>query len=280
MENRRRFLQATAAAAVTSRSVLGANDRIQMGIIGTGWRGMDVRGFFQRHSDCVFVAACDVVKSKLDEAAKTIGGKVDTYSDYRRLLERKDIDAVLVATPDHWHGPIFVDACDAGKDVYVEKPATNNIDAGLAMVDAAHRNKSVSQVGVQQRSGVHFQEAAKLVKDGLLGDVTFAECRYSGGYGGARVAYEDPPADLDWEMFQGPAPRHRYQPNRQRSWRSFYDLRRRIGYRLGRPPYRRRKLVSRSRSPNSDKCFSPVRWHRESRPSPGAQRLLNYLAIR
>src|SRR5579864_233194 len=131
MENRRRFLQAAAGAAVVSRSVLGANDRIQMGLIGCGTRGNMDSGFLSRHKDCVFVAACDVAKAKLDQTAAKLaqnGGKVDTYGDYRRVLERKDIDAVLVATPDHWHSPITVAACEAGKDVYVEKPISNGID--------------------------------------------------------------------------------------------------------------------------------------------------------
>src|SRR5579864_6112694 len=109
MENRRRFLQAAAGAAVVSRSVLGANDRIQMGLIGCGTRGNMDSGFFLRHKDCVFVAAADVVKSKLNETATKLeqnGARVQQFSDYRRMLERKDIDAVLIATPDHWHSPM------------------------------------------------------------------------------------------------------------------------------------------------------------------------------
>src|SRR5437879_7139546 len=112
MDNRRSFLKATLATAAMSRPVLGANDRIRMGLIGCGTRGNMVSGFFGKHKDCVFVAACDVAKTKLQQtAAKLAGsdGKVDQYADHRRLLERKDIDAVLIATPDHWHSPMTVE---------------------------------------------------------------------------------------------------------------------------------------------------------------------------
>src|ERR1035441_4418642 len=124
MENRRRFLQAS-AAAVTARSVLGANDRVQMAIIGTGTRGNQVFTGFSAHTDQVFVAACDVAADRLD-AFVTKNGKMDTYKDYRRVLERKDIDAVLITAPDHQHEPILQAALSAGKDAYIEKPISNS----------------------------------------------------------------------------------------------------------------------------------------------------------
>lgn len=228
MENRRTFLKAAAATAAVSRSVLGANDRVQLGLIGCGTRGTMDSGFLLRHKDCVFVAACDVFKSRLDPAIPRLsqlggGGKVDGYGDYRRILERQDIDAVLVTTPDHWHSPITVDACSAGKDVYVEKPISNTIPAAQRMVQAARQYNRVVQMGVQQREGEAFKEAAKLVQDGLLGKVTHVELVYEGGYARTAEPNQDPPADLDWEMFQGPAPRHPYRPSRQRSWRAYYD---------------------------------------------------------
>src|SRR5512145_2724460 len=139
MENRREFLKATAAAAVVSQRVLGANDRIRMGVIGTGSRGTIVNALFRKHADCEFVAACDVRETRLNTLIKQIQGKVDAYGDYRRILERKDVDAVLVTTPDHWHSPITVEACAAGKDVYVEKPISNTITAAQKMVEAARK---------------------------------------------------------------------------------------------------------------------------------------------
>ncbi len=221
MENRRAFLKASAGAAAVAGRVLGANDRIRMAVIGTGVRGLIVANLFRKHADCELVAACDVRRSALDRTIKQLGIKLDSYGDYRRVLERKDIDAVLVATPDHWHGPITVDACAAGKDVYVEKPLSNTIEAGQKMVAAARKYKRVVQLGTQQRSGAHFQEAGNLVQEGLIGKVSHVLLHMPGGYTQVTRPAEAPPADLDWEMFQGPAPRRPYSPSRL-GWRSYY----------------------------------------------------------
>ena len=221
MESRRNFLRTTAAAAVVSQTVRGANDRIQMGVIGTGGRGMQVFHDFSWHDDCVFIAACDVYGARLAGAVQTIGGKVDSYADYRRILDRKDIDAVLVTTPDHWHSPIVVDAVSAGKDVYVEKPVSNTLAAAQRMVEANQRYGRVVQVGCQQRSTVHFQECVKMIQDGLLGKVTHAVLFYQGNYTQIQQPPETPPPTLDWEAFQGPAPRKPFSSGRL-FWRSFY----------------------------------------------------------
>jgi predicted dehydrogenase len=224
METRREFIKtmATAAAvASASRPIQGANDRIRMAVIGTGTRGqMDTR-FFMSHPDCEFVAACDVRKTRLDQAMKAIGGSVQGYGDYRRILERKDIDAVLVTTPDHWHGPIVAQACAAGKDAYVEKPMTHTIEDALMAVEAAKKYKRVVQLGVQQRSGAHFQECAKMIQDGYIGKVSHCVLNQPGSYGGVMQPTAPVPEDLDWEMFQGPAPRHPFSPSYLR-WRAFY----------------------------------------------------------
>ena len=222
METRRKFLQTSTAAAVVSQTVRGANDRVQMGVIGTGSRGMQVWGGFSQHADVAFIAACDVDRARLDTAVPKMGGKVDSYGDYRRVLERKDIDAVLITTPDHWHSQIMVDACAAGKDVYVEKPVSNTIPAAQRMVEAAQKYKRVVQVGLQQRSWPHFRDCCKMIQDGLLGPVAHAILLYPGGYTRAVQPPEAPPATLDWEMWQGPAPRRPYSPSR-RGWRAFYS---------------------------------------------------------
>ncbi len=226
MGNRRTFLQASAAAAAASGPVLGANDTVRMGCIGCGTRGNMVAGFLRRHKDCVFLAACDVARTRLDQTVAKLGeggGKVDAYDDYRRMLDRKDIDAVLVATPDHWHGPMTVDACSAGKDVYVEKPVSNAIEPGQRMVEAARRHNRVVQVGLQQRQGQHFQEAAKLVQGGLLGKVSHVALQFPGSYTSPPEENTPPPPDLNWDMFQGPAERRAYKASRQRRWRAYYD---------------------------------------------------------
>ncbi len=221
MDTRRRFLQASAAAAVVSKTVLGANDRIQMGIIGTGGRGMQVQASFAKHQDCAFIAACDVAKDRLDQAVQKIGGKVDAYGDYRRILDRKDIDAVLITTPDHWHAPMMTAACDVGKDVYVEKPVSNTLEGSQQMLAAAQKTRRIVQVGCQQRSWPHFQEAAKML--GMIGQVTHIVLRFPASYTSVQQPPQDPPAGLDWAGWLGPAPKKPYSPGRQRGWRAFYD---------------------------------------------------------
>jgi predicted dehydrogenase len=162
MQTRRNFLHASAATAALSRSVLGANDRVRMAIIGTGSRGTLVHEGFTQHNDQVFVAACDVARDRLDQFV-TKAGKMATFTDYRKVLEQKDVDAVLITTPDHWHAPIMIAAVEAGKDVYVEKPISNTIEPAQRMVEAVHRTKRIVQVGLQQRSWDHFQESIKLL---------------------------------------------------------------------------------------------------------------------
>ena len=177
MENRRTFLKTmavAAAAASTSRTVLGQNEKVRMAVIGTGTRGQMVTRFFMTHPDCEFVAACDVRKTRLDQALQAMGGKVEAYGDYRRILDRKDIDAVLVTTPDHWHGPIVAQACAAGKDAYVEKPMTHTIE------DARHGGRGGQEVQEGRAArGAATQRAAlpgmrETDPGGLLGKVSHA----------------------------------------------------------------------------------------------------------
>ena len=228
MQSRRGFVVSSAAAltAASARSVMGANDRLRLGVIGTGGRGTYVMSLFQKNEDVAVGAMCDVYKPNLEAAVqknKVAPGTFESYSDYRRVLERKDIDILLVATPDHWHCPIVIDACQAGKDVYVEKPLSNEIEPCQRAVAAVKKFNRVVQVGIQQRGYEHYQKAQKMVRDGLLGQVYLVMLMYSGLYGGRAGQPTDPPAGLDWEMFQGSAPRRQYVPGRQRSWRSFYD---------------------------------------------------------
>lgn len=240
--NRRDFLQAAFVAAAAARTtplfgsaqrtgVVGANERIRVGLIGCGNRGNQVAGDWMKHADSVFVAACDVAKDRLEKTAARLGAAqgtaVDGYEDYRRILERKDVDAVFIATPDHWHGPMTVDACAAGKDVYVEKPVSNAIEPALQMVEAARRYSRVVQVGQQQRSWHHFIEAAKLFQGGYVG-ATITHCQMCppGGGGGRPPqppqAAQGPPPGLNWELFQGPAKRKPFVPGRL-NWRGWYD---------------------------------------------------------
>jgi predicted dehydrogenase len=197
-----------------------------MAIIGCGGRGNQVLTSFGQLPNNVFVAACDVARDRLDQTAAKLSGsgaKVDTYEDYRRVLERKDIDAVLIATPDHWHSQMVIDASAAGKDSFVEKPVSNAIEPAVKMVDAARKYNRVVQVGLQQRSWPHFQEAAKLVREGLLGKVTHVVLQMSGG-GAPTLDPEAPvPEGLNWDLFQGPAKRKPYKVSRQRNWRYYWE---------------------------------------------------------
>src|SRR6185312_10691224 len=158
---RRQIFRAAAAGALAFTAgsysrILGANDRVRMGIVGCGDRGRYVMGVFQKSPQVEFVAACDIWGDHVDLAKKQAANARE-YGDHRKLLdEGKDIDAVLIATPDHWHSRIAIDSLNAGKDVYCEKPLTLRIEEGPRIVKAARENDRVCQVGMQQRSGWHY----------------------------------------------------------------------------------------------------------------------------
>ncbi len=224
MRTRREFFGGAAAVIATSaRPVLGANDRVRVGVIGNGHRGTYVMRGFMAYPDCQVAALCDVNQAKMESAQKVVGATVDKYGDYRRVLERKDIDAVLVATPDHWHGPIMIQACEAGKDVYVEKPLSNSLQVALEMVTAARKHNRVVQVGLQQRSIDYFATCRQMIQDGLLGKITHAAIIHPGAWGTDKVDPKATPPGLDWDLFQGSAPKQPYSDHRYNNWRSYYD---------------------------------------------------------
>ena len=229
METRRKFLKTSAAAltVAAARPIMGfqgANDRIRMAVIGCGNRAGRVFDSFARQANVQWVAGAEVNKAKLDAfmtpARQTF--KLDMAGDYRRILERKDVDAVLIGTPDHWHAQIMIDAVSAGKDVYVEKPASNTIPRINAMLEAYKKGKQVVQVGTQQRSWDHFAEAKKIMDSGLLGNVTHVTIVQPGSYARPKEAEQPVPPGLDWEMWQGPAPRKPFKPSRL-GFRAWYD---------------------------------------------------------
>ncbi len=228
---RRQFGRAAAAAwvgaAVSGRRVLGANDRVRMGFIGLGNRGDQVLDAFLKHPDLEIVALCDLYQPYLDFAAQKAGGRPRQFKDYRKLLELKDVDAVAVCTPDHWHALQTVHACEAGKDVYVEKPLSLVVSEGRAMVGAARRANRVVQVGLQRRSSAFTREAAELVKGGAIGKVTVVRSFHIQNEwpkGIDAPPDEPPPADFDWEAWLGPAPKRPYNKNRSfYRFRWFYD---------------------------------------------------------
>jgi predicted dehydrogenase len=217
--SRRGFLQTGAAVALSAASwnrVWGANERIGLGVIGYGLIGRIHTRNFKAQPDVQIVGLAETYRPRLEAGAALIGGNVTQYRDFRRLLENKDIDAVLVATPDHWHALMTMMACAAGKDVYVEKPLTLFVQEGRWMVETAKRYKRVVQVGTQQRSGPHYLRARDLIRSGRLGKLVSVQCSFfrnvSPGLGAPPD--QDPPADLDWDMWLGPAPQRPYNPNR------------------------------------------------------------------
>ncbi len=220
---RRELLSATAAAFTTSLftgSVKGANDRIAVGFIGLGAMGSGNLGYAMQVPEVEPVAVCDVYQPHLQravDAAGKHGFQPKAVKDFREVLADKSIDAVCISTPDHWHAYIAVEACKAGKDVWVEKPASKFVEEGQKMVQAARKYKRVVQAGTMQRSGGYFRKAAELVAAGTVGDVTFCHAFQSGstpreGYGNPPDSA--PPADLDWDMWLGPAPKVPFNANR------------------------------------------------------------------
>ena len=256
---RRGFLKdsTTSAAAVALglnltgapviRSARGANEKIRAGFIGIGNRGTQLLTRFIEQDDVEVAALCDVYEpylnrdySKVDQRLKdalgsripkmteNLGPNVTRHKDFRRLLDRKDIDAVVIASPDHWHAVQAIMACQAGKDVYVEKPLSVTIHEGRKMVEAATRYNRVVQVGLHRRSSEAYAQIAEHIKTGRIGKVTVGRAyrvsnMYPGGIG--RLPDTAPPKGLDWDMWLGPRPKRAYKDNivlyKFRWWQSY-----------------------------------------------------------
>lgn len=225
---RRTFLGVTASATAgagvaASRafgrkgpSAPGPNDTISVGLIGCGSRGPYVGYVFSIRPGVRVTALCDVNRKHLARAHKQFGGGPKTYGDYRNLLEDKDVDAVIVATNGHWHVLPAIDACAAGKDVYLEKPVGTSIGEGRAAVKAARRHDRIIQMGTQQHSWEHYRQAVELIRSGALGDISQVRVWDVGnvhpGFGSPLDG--PPPPELDWDFWLGPSPRVPYNPNR------------------------------------------------------------------
>lgn len=219
---RRTFAKSAAgAAALTAASytrAFGANDRVSVGFIGVGNRGDQLLDAFLTHKDVDVSAICDVYKPYLPAAAAKIekaGGHVHHFHDYRKLLEEK-LDAVVIATPDHWHALQFVDACRSGKHVYCEKPLSLTIGEGRRMADVAKETKRVTQVGLHRRSTPFVMEAVKLIQSGAIGKVTVAKSyhyRNETPMGIGSPKDSDPPEGLDYDLWLGPAKKVPFNAN-------------------------------------------------------------------
>jgi len=234
-KSRRKFIAASTRGIVSTGvvltaaqyvSVLGANDRVRLGVIGTGNRGGNVMGWFQKEPNVEVTALCDCYDRHVQGALQKTEGKAKTYTDYRQLLDDKNVDAVLIATPDHWHTQMTVDACRAGKDVYVEKPLTFTIEEGHQIINAVKEHKRVLQVGLQQRSGEHYMEAKReYVDKGKLGKITLVRTWWHGNsYHLRKPNFTDKPAGLDWKAFLGPVKDRPFDAQQFYNWRAYLDF--------------------------------------------------------
>ena len=203
--------------AAQYKRVLGANDRIGIGFIGFGLIGKQHMADFKKFDDVDLVGLCEVYKPRLEEGLKYTGNpNAKGYSDFRKMYENKDIQGVVVATPDHWHALLTIMACAAGKDVYVEKPMTVFIDEGKWMIQAARKYNRIVVVGTQRRQGKGVAEAKKVIESGELGKISSIRiASYRNVYPGfGKTPVEDPPAWFDYDMWLGPSPKTPYQRHR------------------------------------------------------------------
>jgi len=202
-----------------------ANEAITLGFIGVGGMGTGLLNIFQRFPDVRVAAVCDVYEPHALRAREAAGGKPEVYGDFRKVLDRKDIDAVVVATPDHWHAIPTILACQAGKDVYCEKPLSHRVAEGRAMVTAASKAKRVTQMGNLIHAGENYHRVAEIVQSGVLGKISktrvwMAANRESFG----SPADTAPPPGCDYDFWLGPAPERPFNPNRFTfNWRWFWD---------------------------------------------------------
>jgi predicted dehydrogenase len=214
--SRREFFLAGAAG-----TILTASDRIRGGIIGSGGRGRLLTAAF-KEIGVEMAAVCDIYEPNLEAGLQVASSGAKRYDHYKRLLEDKSLDVVVIATPDHWHAQMTVDAVEAGKDVYLEKPMAHTIDEGFRIIEATRRTKRVVQVGTQRRSYSVFQDAKQVVDSGRIGDIRLVNSWWLN---------TTPPAlsearlrgNLDWDQWLGPAPKRPVDPQRFRNWYWFWD---------------------------------------------------------
>lgn len=228
---RRHFLAAgaaltLAAASSSANAVEPASSRVRVGLIGCGGRGRELLDVLRHFPDVDVVAVSDVIEPRMEQAAKLLAGgprpmKPDRAVEHERLLDRKDVDAVVIATTQHWHGRPFIQSALAGKHVYVEKPLALTVAEGRAMVEAARKTGVMAMMGAQQRGHEHFLQARDLVRSGRLGKVALVECwnYHNTGNRVGRAADGEPPAGTHWDRWLGPAPLVKYNPSRMNnSW--------------------------------------------------------------
>jgi predicted dehydrogenase len=234
MENelitRRGFVKQSAAAVAAlgfpAINALGANEKLQVGCIGTGGRCRGLMKSLARVANVRLAAVCDVWDVNLNEAKKLADPQAFATKQFKEVLERKEIDAVLIGSPDHWHVPMTVAACQAGKDVYVEKPLTHDLSEGRAVIDAQNKHSRIVQVGTQQQSMPQFQKANELIRAGRIGKVLKVHLTWNRNTDSRfrRTPFNVDPKQVDWKAFLGNAPDQPFDEYRFRAWRWFWDF--------------------------------------------------------
>ena len=229
--SRRDLLKGAALATAASYSrILGANDRIRLGQIGCGGMGSGDLATFLLYDDVECVVCCDVddvmIGKNLARNEARLGKKPDVVKDFRQVIDRKDVDALIVSTPDHWHALPTIYGFESGKDVYVQKPLAVTIGEGRSMLEAAKKYKRVAQMGTQWRFGPHYRDAVEFVKSGRLGKIrqvrAWAYLDWVGGIGNPPDG--PPPEGVDYNMWLGPAPERPFNKNRYHfNWRWYWD---------------------------------------------------------
>jgi predicted dehydrogenase len=224
--NRREFLKSSAVLTAASQArVLGANDRIRLAGLGTGGRCRYLLSLANKLGGAEIAAVCDAYEPRRAEAREKLAPQSREYLDYREVLDRKDIDAVVIGSPDHWHVPMSIDSVRAGKDVYVEKPVSHKMEEGPALINAVEETGRVLQAGYQQRSWDIFQMGRDLVHTGKLGKVTLVESHWYQDYirNFGRLSPVDT-AKLDWKRFLGNAKDQPYEQRHFLQWRWYWDF--------------------------------------------------------
>jgi predicted dehydrogenase len=229
--SRRAFLKSSAAAAALTAfgapAVLASrspNETLNVGCIGTGGRCRTLMKPLATIPNVRIAAVCDIYDAHLDEGKKLADPKAFATKVYKELLDRKDIDAVLIGAPDHWHVPMTVDALAADKDVYVEKPLTHKMEEGKTILEAQAKSKRIVQVGMQQRSMPHIQKAKELIQKGRLGTVYKIHLTWNRNQDRAQDKKNIDPKAVDWKAFLGNAPEQPFDEYRYRQWRWFWDF--------------------------------------------------------